>query len=80
MKTQTKVSRLLSALLITMLVFTSLPAEAFALFDEEGVLRLTAGDATVYVGGHGPDARSTALTGTKAEELKITVAESKVLA
>jgi len=57
-----------------------LPAEAFALFDEEGVLRLTAGDATVYVGGHGPDARSTALTGTKAEELKITVAESKVLA
>ena len=57
-----------------------LPVESFALFDEEGILRLTAGDATVYVGGHGPDARSTALAGTKADEFKIQIAESKVLA
>ena len=61
-------------------VCVKLPQEAFALFDEEGILRLTEGDATVYVGGHGPDARSTALTGTKAEEFKIQIAESKVLA
>jgi len=61
-------------------VSVKLPVESFALFDEEGVLRLTAGDATVYVGGHAPDARSTALTGTKVDEFKIQIAESKVLA
>ncbi len=61
-------------------VSVKLPQEAFALFDEEGVLRLTAGDATVYVGGHAPDIRSNALTGTKAEEFKIQIAENKVLA
>ena len=60
-------------------VSVKLAQEAFALFDEEGILRLTAGDATVYVGGHAPDARSTALTGTKAEEFKIQIAENKVL-
>lgn len=57
-----------------------LPEEGFALFDEEGILRLTVGDATVYVGGHAPDARSNALTGTKAVEFKITIAENKALA
>ena len=57
-----------------------LPVEAFALFDEEGVLRLAEGDTTVYVGGHAPDTRSTALTGTTADEVKISVTESKVLA
>ena len=57
-----------------------LPQEAFALFDEEGVLRLTAGDATIYVGGHAPDARSNKLTGTKTEEFKLRITESKVLA
>lgn len=61
-------------------VSVKLPVESFALFDEEGILRLTAGNATVYVGGHAPDARSNALTGTKAEEFKIQIAESKVLA
>lgn len=61
-------------------ISVKLPQEAFALFDEEGILKLTAGDATVYVGGHAPDARSNKLTGTKAEEFKITIAENKVLA
>jgi asparagine synthase (glutamine-hydrolysing) len=61
-------------------VSVKLPVESFALFDEEGILRLTEGDATIYVGGHGPDARSTALTGTKAEEFKIQITENKVLA
>jgi len=57
-----------------------LPQEAFALFDEEGILKLTAGDSTVYVGGHAPDTRSNSLTGTKPEEFKISIAENKVLA
>ena len=60
-------------------ISVKLSREAFALFDEEGILRLTAGDATVYVGGHAPDTRSNALTGTKAEEFKIQIAESKVV-
>ena len=57
-----------------------LPQEAFALFDEEGVLRLTEGTATLYVGGHAPDARSNKLTGNKPEEFAISIAEHKVLA
>ena len=61
-------------------ISVTLPAESFALFDEEGILRLTAGDATVYVGGHAPDTRSNSLTGTKAEEFKLQIAENKVLA
>ena len=60
-------------------IFIKLPQEAFALFDEEGILRLTEGDATVYVGGHAPDARSNRLTGTLTEKFEITIAENKVL-
>ncbi len=60
-------------------VSIKLPVEAFALFDEEGVLRLTEGDTTVFVGGHAPDARSNALTGTKDTEFKIAITESKTL-
>ena len=56
-----------------------LPAEAFALFDGEGILRLMAGDATLYVGGHAPDARSNRLTGTAVTELEIQITEDKVL-
>ena len=56
-------------------VTIKLPQEAFALFDEEGVLRLAAGDTTLYVGGHAPDARSTALTGTEVTEFTVYIAE-----
>ena len=56
-----------------------LPLEAFALYDEEGVLRLKEGNVTLYVGGHAPDARSTALTGTKVMEWKLEIKENKVL-
>ncbi len=56
-----------------------LPQEAFALFDEEGILKLTAGSATVYVGGHAPDKRSNRLTGTGVEEFRIQIAENKTL-
>ena len=60
-------------------VTIKLPVESFALFDEDGVLRLTEGDTTVYVGGHAPDTRSNVLTGTKTEELKVVVTENKEL-
>ena len=53
-----------------------LPKEAFALYDEDGVLRIAEGTATIYVAGHAPDARSTALTGTKATELVIATKEA----
>ncbi|MBE5951133.1 MAG: glycoside hydrolase family 3 protein [Lachnospiraceae bacterium] len=56
-------------------ITVSLPKEAFALYDEEGALRLSEGTATVYVGGHAPDARSTALTGAKLQEITVTVKE-----
>ncbi len=42
-----------------------LPAEAFGLYDEEGILQLSPGKYTVYVGTSQPDSRSYALTGIK---------------
>ena len=56
-----------------------LPREAFALYDEEGVLRLTEGTATVYVGGHAPDKRSAALTGTCMYELAVEIKDNAIL-
>ncbi|MGN0507202.1 MAG: glycoside hydrolase family 3 C-terminal domain-containing protein [Lachnospiraceae bacterium] len=63
----------------TKTVTLRLPQEAFALFDEEGILRLSEGSASIYVGGHAPDARSTALTGTKVQEYRIAINNNKVL-
>lgn len=57
----------------------TLPKAAFALYDEEGVLRLSEGTATVYVAGHAPDARSAALTGTCASEITVKIKESEIL-
>ncbi|WP_440197900.1 glycoside hydrolase family 3 C-terminal domain-containing protein [Anaerocolumna jejuensis] len=42
-----------------------LPAEAFGLYDEEGILQLSSGRYTVYVGTSQPDSRSYALTGIR---------------
>lgn len=42
-----------------------LPAEAFGLYDEEGILQLSSGKYTVYVGTSQPDTRSYALTGIR---------------
>lgn len=42
-----------------------LPAEAFGLYDEEGILQLPSGKYTVYVGTSQPDSRSCTLTGIK---------------
>ncbi len=49
--------------------------EAFGLYDEEGVLRIRKGKATVYLGGQAPDARSQALTGRKVWALDIAIPE-----
>ncbi|RHP33928.1 glycoside hydrolase family 3 C-terminal domain-containing protein [Lachnotalea sp. AF33-28] len=40
-----------------------LPEEAFGLYDEEGIFRISPGEYRVYIGGSQPDARSIALTG-----------------
>ena len=60
-------------------VSVKLPQEAFALFDEEGILKLTPGDTTVYMGGHAPDARSNALAGTEVAEITVSITENKEL-
>ena len=57
----------------------TLPAEAFALFDNEAKLRLTKGEATLYVGFHQPDEVSEKLTGSKPEAFTITIPKDEVL-
>lgn len=48
-----------------------LSAEAFMLYDEQGVNRLPEGTFTIYLGGSQPDARSAALTGKTVWETTI---------
>ncbi len=57
-------------------VTIKLSQEAFALYDEEGVLKLNAGTATLFVGGHAPDARSCVLTGNKPATFEIKISGS----
>lgn len=57
-------------------VTIKLSQEAFALYDEEGVLKLNAGTVTLFVGGHAPDARSCALTGNKPATFEIKISGS----
>lgn len=61
-------------------VTIKLSQEAFALYDEEGILKLNAGTANLFVGGHAPDARSCRLTGTTLDEFQIQITETKELA
>ncbi len=60
-------------------VSITIPEKAFALYDEEGVLQLSAGEASVYLGGHAPDTRSTALTGTEVTKFTVEVKENKTM-
>lgn len=48
-----------------------LPAEAFMLFNEDGVAEYIAEGYEIYIGGSQPDARSVALTGKKPQALHI---------
>lgn len=56
-------------------VAVKLNQEAFGLFDEDGVKRITAGSYEIFVGGSQPDPRSERLTGQKPAML-MAVAES----
>ncbi len=56
-------------------VTIALPKEAFGLYDEEGHFHIHSGEALVYVGGQGPDARSAALTGQKVRCLTLSIAD-----
>ncbi len=53
----------------------ALPKEAFGLYDAEGHFRIHTGEALVYVGGQGPDARSETLTGQKVHCLPVVIAD-----
>ena len=50
-----------------------LPAEAFGLYDEEGKLRISRGQAEVYIGGQAPDQRSEKLTGCIVKKLALVI-------
>lgn len=52
-----------------------LPAEAFGLYDEDGVLCILQGKAQVYIGGQAPDTRSEKLTGHKVTGLVLDIPE-----
>jgi beta-glucosidase len=54
-------------------VMLILPAEAFALFNENGKQKAEPGAYTIYAGGSQPDSRSIALTGKKPLEKTVTV-------
>lgn len=56
-----------------------LPVEAFALYDEEGALRLNKGDVVVFLGGQGPDTRSISLTGLETTQLYLSIKEDIIL-
>jgi beta-glucosidase len=50
-----------------------LPAEAFGLFNEDGIFEIQSGEVEVYVGGQAPDQRSTQLTGKQVTKLTLTL-------
>ena len=56
-----------------------LPLEAFALYDEEAVNRVAAGEYLVSVGGSQPDKRSVELTGRKPEEFSVKAEKEYIL-
>ncbi len=60
-------------------VTVRLPGAAFGLYDEEGRCVIHKGRFSVYVGTHGPDVRSCALTGTDVCQLVAEAAESIIL-
>lgn len=53
-----------------------LPADAFALYDEEAKHMIYKGEYRIYIGGQGPDKRSQELTGKKVVELMLTSDET----
>ncbi len=60
-------------------VTLQLSAEAFALYDEQGVNQVKEGQYLIFVGGAQPDSRSEKLTGKKVAALKVHIEESFVI-
>lgn len=60
-------------------ITVTLPVNAFALYDEQAVNRVEAGDYTVFVGGSQPDSRSEKLTGKKLFKIPVHVEKSVIL-
>lgn len=60
-------------------VTVTLPLEAFALYDEQAVNRVSKGNYLVYIGGSQPDDRSKKLTGKKPASLAVKAEREFVL-
>ncbi|MDO4303443.1 MAG: glycoside hydrolase family 3 C-terminal domain-containing protein [Bacillota bacterium] len=60
-------------------ISVKLPLEAFALYDEQAVNRVLAGNYLVYIGGSQPDSRSEKLTGKKVASLTVKAQQEFVL-
>ncbi len=60
-------------------VVVTLPLAAFALYDEEAVNRVAAGDYLVFIGGSQPDKRSAELTGKRPVQLLVKVEKEYIL-
>ena len=57
-----------------------LPVKAFSLYDEAGNCIVYPGKCNIYVGAHGPDKRSCALTGTEDTCLSVSVQNKIIIA
>ncbi len=60
-------------------ISVKLPLEAFALYDEQAVNRVSEGNYLIYIGGSQPDSRSEKLTGKKIASLQVTAEQEFVL-
>ncbi len=56
-----------------------LPKEAFALYDEDGLLKLHKGSCVVYIGDQAPDKRSEALTGKAVESFDVKIINDETI-
>lgn len=61
------------------MVHLFLPAEAFALYDDQGVQKVAPENYIIYVGGSQPDARSVQLTGRKPLQRNVTAPEGIIV-
>ena len=60
-------------------ITVTLPASAFALYDEQAINRVSEGDYLVYIGGSQPDSRSEKLTGKKLASLVVKAEQELIL-
>ena len=60
-------------------ITVTLPASAFALYDEQAVNRVSEGNYLIYIGGSQPDSRSEKLTGKKLASLVVKAEQELIL-